>query len=99
LLILTKATIPRIIAGIAVRNKVKKLKIPSTKDAIAKPLVLTVGAEAIPEMFGRTQLQDWHNFALSGFSFPHLGQNIAFPFHIVGIVMLINPPTTGVGAK
>jgi len=57
-------------------KKVQKPNIPSTNDAIARPLVLAAEAGAIVEILVSTQLQEWHNWALSGFSLPHFGQYI-----------------------
>ena len=45
--IFIRATIPKIIAGIAVMKKVQKPNIPSTNDAIASLLVLAAEADAI----------------------------------------------------
>jgi hypothetical protein len=74
--IFTKPIIPKIIAGIAVMKKVQKPNIPSTNDAIASPLVLAAEVGAIVEILVSTELQEWHNWALSGFSLPHFGQYI-----------------------
>jgi hypothetical protein len=74
--ILTKPTIPRITAGIAVTRQVKGLRIASTSDVIASPLVLATGAGAVVETLVNTQLQERHTWASSGFSVPHLGQYI-----------------------
>jgi len=74
--IFNRATVPKIIAGIAVMKKVQKPNIPSTNDAIANPLVLAAEAGAIVEILVSTQLQEWHNWASSGFSVPHFGQYI-----------------------
>ncbi len=74
--ILTRLIIPRIIAGIAVMPKVKKLKIPRTNAAMAKPLVLTPRGGACAGVIVNTELQEWHNWASSGFSLPHFGQYI-----------------------
>jgi hypothetical protein len=84
LLIFTKATIPKIIAGITVTRQVKGVRIPSTNEVIANPLVLASGLEG-RETLVRTQLQNWHSWALLGFSLPHFGQFICvllfrFPF-------------------
>jgi len=67
---------PQIIAGIVVRKRVKMLKIPSTSDVIASPLVLAFGFWAVVEILVKTQLQRLHNWAPSGFSAPHFGQYI-----------------------
>jgi hypothetical protein len=44
LLIFTNATMPKTIAGIAVIKQVKGARMPSTSEAIANPLVLTLKA-------------------------------------------------------
>jgi hypothetical protein len=63
-------------AGSAVMNKVHKLRIPSTNEAIASPLVLATAGGAVAEILGSSQLHALHTWALSGFSLPHLGQYI-----------------------
>jgi hypothetical protein len=77
--ILTNATIPKIIAGIAVTRQVKGLKMPSTRAAIASPLVLASAIGGRGTLV-RAQLQNWHSWALSGFWVPHFGQFILLPF-------------------
>jgi hypothetical protein len=74
--IITRLIIPKIRAGIAVMPKVKKLRIPRTSAAMASPLVLTLRAGACAGVLVKTELQDWHNWALSGFSVPHFVQYI-----------------------
>jgi hypothetical protein len=57
LLIFTKAIIPKIIAGSAVKKHANGLKIASTRAAIASPLVLASGFSAVTEVLVKTQLQ------------------------------------------
>jgi hypothetical protein len=80
LLILTKAAMPRAIAGIAVTRQVKGASRPSTNEAIARPLVLAceTGVDAV--MPGNVVLQNQQDAALSGFSVLHFGHRILFPF-------------------
>jgi hypothetical protein len=74
--IITRLIIPRIRAGSAVIPKVKKLRIPRTSAAIAIPLVLTLTSGPCVGVLVNTELQEWHNWALSGFSLPHFEQYI-----------------------
>ena len=67
---------PKIIAGIAVMPKVKNVRIASTSDVIASPLVLASGLRATVERLVKTQLHERHNWTSSGFSVPHFGQYI-----------------------
>jgi len=74
--IFTRATIPKIIAGMAVIKQVKGLRIASTSDAMAILLVLggLVGIWAVGGV--RTALHELHTRATSGFCVPHFGQYI-----------------------
>jgi hypothetical protein len=67
---------PNTIAGKAVKPYVKRLRIPSTNAAIAKPLALgTIPPDGTGGGDNCTP-QDRHIPASSGFSVPHLGQYI-----------------------
>jgi hypothetical protein len=76
LLIFTKPTMPKTIAGIAVIKQVKGARAPSMSDAIANGLVLASGFGVTIGTFVRIRLQERQNWALSGFSAPHFGQYI-----------------------
>jgi hypothetical protein len=80
LLILINATMPRAIAGIAVIKQVKGARMPSTSDAVARPLVLACWAGPDAATPGSAQLQNRQDAALSGFSVLHFGHRILFPF-------------------
>jgi hypothetical protein len=58
--IIMKLTIPKIIAGIAVRPHVKGAMIPSTNAAMAKPLIFGVSPSVLFEALGSSELHDLH---------------------------------------
>jgi len=81
--IFTSPTIPKIIAGMAVIKQVKGLRIASTSEAMASPLVLTAPMGACAPGPGKTALQELHIWAPSGFSVPHFGHFISILFSIL----------------
>jgi hypothetical protein len=80
--ILTRATMPKIIAGIAVRKQVKGARMPSTSEAIANPLVLALWTKPDGDTGVNIELQNQQDFASFGFSVPHFGHRILLPFQL-----------------
>ena len=74
--IFTRATMPKIIAGIAEIKQVKGLRIASTSEAMASPLVLGGLIGCCVAGGVRTALHELHSWAASGFCVPHFGQYI-----------------------